>query len=145
MRVDGLFIAGGALQLTRATLPHIGQVEAAFRGGGGVPDTAYGDDLWVGQERFSAGWVDNLLTQFWLPAVVDVHTRLERGAAVADVGCGRGLALVKLAQTYPHSYFVGYAQVETKVAHATERARQAGVADRVRFQHLDVSAGLPSQ
>jgi 2-polyprenyl-3-methyl-5-hydroxy-6-metoxy-1,4-benzoquinol methylase len=29
--------------------------------------------------------------------------------------------------------------------HAAENARAAGVADRVRFQHLDASRGLPSQ
>ncbi len=141
----GLFFAGGPLQLTLAKLPHIGRVEEAFRTGGGVPESAYGDDLWSGQERFSAGWVDNLLTQFWLPAMADVHDKLERGAAVADIGCGRGLALVKLAQTYPNSYFVGYDQVEAEITHATERAQKAGVADRVRFQQLDATTGLPSQ
>jgi SAM-dependent methyltransferase len=141
----GLFFAGGALQLTLAKLPQIGRVAEAFRMGGGVPESAFGDDLCAGHERFSTGWVDNLLTQFWLPAMVDVQDKLARGAAVADVGCGRGLALVKLAQTYPNSYFVGYDQVEAEITQATERAQQAGVADRVRFQHLDATAGLPSQ
>ena len=31
----------------------------------------------------------------------DVRARLEGGASVADIGCGRGRALVKLAQTFP--------------------------------------------
>jgi hypothetical protein len=84
----GLLFAGGALQLTLAKLPQIRRVEEAFRVGGGVPESAYGDDLWAGQERFSAGWVDNLLTRFWLPAMPDVQDKLERGAAVADIGCG---------------------------------------------------------
>ena len=70
---------------------------------------------------------------------------LRQGAAVADIGCGRGLALIKLAQTYPESYFVGYDAFEPEILHATENARAAGVADRVRFQHLDASRGLPSQ
>jgi 2-polyprenyl-3-methyl-5-hydroxy-6-metoxy-1,4-benzoquinol methylase len=34
---------------------------------------------------------------------------------------------------------------EPEILHATENARAAGVADRVRFQHLDAARGLPSQ
>ena len=44
----GLFFAGGALQLTLAKLPQISRVEEAFRMGGGVPESAFGDDLWAG-------------------------------------------------------------------------------------------------
>jgi 2-polyprenyl-3-methyl-5-hydroxy-6-metoxy-1,4-benzoquinol methylase len=75
----------------------------------------------------------------------EVHAKLERGAAVADVGCGRGLAIIKLAQVYPNSYFVGYDQFEPEIAHATANAEGAGVADRVRFQPLDGSGGLPAE
>ena len=109
------------------------------------PRPAYGDDLWRGQERFSAGWVNHLLTQVWIPAMPEVLSRLERGAAVADVGCGRGLALIKLAQVYPNSYFVGYDAFEPEVTQATANAEAAGVTERVRFQHLDASDGLPAQ
>jgi hypothetical protein len=35
-------------------------------------------------------------------------SRLEQGAMVADVGCSQGKALVKLAQAYTRSRFVGY-------------------------------------
>ncbi len=54
--------------------------------------------------------------------VPEVLSRLERGAAVADVGCGRGLALIKLAQVYPNSYFVGYDAFEPEVTQATANA-----------------------
>ena len=40
--------------------------------------------------------------------VPDVKTKLEKGALVADVGCGRGRAIIKLAQAFPNSKFVGY-------------------------------------
>ena len=98
-----------------------------------------------GQARFSAGWVEHLLTQVWIPSIAGLDDVLQRGAAVADLGCGRGLALIKLAQAYPESYFVGYDAFEPEIQHATQNARAAGVADRVRFQHLDASRGLPSQ
>jgi tRNA G46 methylase TrmB len=44
----------------------------------------------------------------WLPAMPEVQTKLERGALVAVVGCGQDKALIRLAQTYPQSRYVGY-------------------------------------
>jgi 2-polyprenyl-3-methyl-5-hydroxy-6-metoxy-1,4-benzoquinol methylase len=139
------FFVGAAFQLTMPKLQQYDRVAEAFRSGGGVMESAYAEDLWAGQARFSAGWVEHLLTQAWVPSIDGLAGKLQAGAAVADIGCGRGLALIKLAQTYPESYFVGYDAFEPEIVHATENARAAGVADRVRFQHLDASRGLPSQ
>jgi 2-polyprenyl-3-methyl-5-hydroxy-6-metoxy-1,4-benzoquinol methylase len=75
----------------------------------------------------------------------EVQTKLERGALVADVGCGQGKALIKLAQTYPQSRYVGYDSFAPSIQHATANAQAAGVADLVRFEHWDVSEGLPEQ
>jgi SAM-dependent methyltransferase len=141
----GPFFFGGGYQLMLAEIGQIDRVAEAFRTGGGVPLSAYGESLLAGQERFSAGWVDNLLTQVWLPAMPEVQAKLERGAAVADVGCGSGLALIKLAQAYPNSYYVGYDALESVTVRATRNARAAGVAERVRFQPLDAARGLPAQ
>jgi SAM-dependent methyltransferase len=141
----GPFFVGGAYQLMAAEIGQLGRLAEAFRTGEGIPATAYGAALWDGQERLSAGWVDHLLTREWIPAMPDVRARLERGAAVADIGCGHGRALIKLARTYPDSYFVGYDIAEQVIAQATTNARVAGVADRVRFQHLDATRGLPAE
>ncbi len=81
----------------------------------------------------------------WLPAMPEVQAKLERGALVADVGCGQGKALIKLAQTYPQSRYAGYDNFAPFIQQATANAQAAGVADHVRFEHLDVSAGLPEQ
>src|SRR6266536_3739852 len=121
------------------------QLIQAFRQGGGVPMEAYGPDLWEGQARFSASFFEHLLVPVWLPAMPEVQAKLERGALVADVGCGHGRALIKLAQTYPQSHYVGYDLFAPSVAKATANAHAAGVADRVLFEHLDVSEGLPEQ
>jgi 2-polyprenyl-3-methyl-5-hydroxy-6-metoxy-1,4-benzoquinol methylase len=141
----GPFFAGGALQLTLGHMQQLGRLEGAFRSGGGVAESAYGEEHWEAQARYSAGWVNNLLSQVWIPAIPDAQARLEQGAAVADVGCGRGLALIKLAEAFPNSYGVGYDQYEPEIDHAVENAHRAGVADRVRFQPLDASCGLPAQ
>ena len=62
------------------------QLTAAFRAGGGVPQSAYADDMWDGMERFTINWFENLLTQQWLPAMPDVQAKLERGAQVGEQG-----------------------------------------------------------
>jgi SAM-dependent methyltransferase len=55
------------------------------------------------------------------------------------------LALIKLAQAYPNSYYVGYDPFEPVIARAGKHAQATGVADRVRFQQLDATYGLPAQ
>jgi 2-polyprenyl-3-methyl-5-hydroxy-6-metoxy-1,4-benzoquinol methylase len=141
----GPFFFGGGYALMLAEIRQLDRIEEAFRTGRGVPLAAYGPRLQQAQERFSAVWVESLLTQAWIPAMPDVRSKLERGAAVADVGCGGGLALIKLAQAFPSSYYVGYDAFEPAIEAATENARQAGVTDRVRFQQLDVEDGLPAE
>jgi SAM-dependent methyltransferase len=141
----GPFFFGGAYQQVIAEIGPFNQLLQAFRQGGGVPMEAYGPDLWEGQARFSSGFFEHLLVPAWLPAMPEVQAKLERGALVADVGCGQGRALIKLAQTYPQSRYVGYDLFIPSVATATAHAQAAGVADRVRFEHRDVSEGLPEQ
>lgn len=145
----GPFFFGGTHQMLAGTLGVLDQLEQAFRDGGGVPPSAYRDHFWCGLERFTGGWFDNLLVQEWIPAVPAVQAKLQNGAqvanvcTVADVGCGWGRALIKLAQAFPNSRYVGYDIFEPTIAEATANAETAGVSDRVRFEHLDVVAGLP--
>jgi 2-polyprenyl-3-methyl-5-hydroxy-6-metoxy-1,4-benzoquinol methylase len=136
---------GGVHQELLGTLPTLPRVVQAFRRGGGVSADAFDGNLWEGIERFTAGWFDNLLLPVWLPAVPDVQAKLERGTTVADVGCGHGRALIKLAQAYPKARFTGYDVLASAVARATANAEAAGVADRVRFRPLDASKCLPEQ
>ena len=97
----GPFFFGGIYQMLPALAGVLDGVTDAFRQGGGVTQAQYNEQMWDGLERFSAGWFQNLLVQQWIPAMPDVHTHLERGADVADVGCGRGRALIALAQAFP--------------------------------------------
>jgi 2-polyprenyl-3-methyl-5-hydroxy-6-metoxy-1,4-benzoquinol methylase len=136
---------GGVQQQILGMIKPLDQIINAFRHGGGVPQSAYDEDMWEGLERFSAGWFDNYLIQSWIPAMPEVQAKLQEGVLVADVGCGRGRALIKLAEAFPRSRFVGYDAFAPTIARAAENAAAAGVSDRVRFQHLDVSTGLPEQ
>jgi len=121
------------------------ELTRVFRDGGGVPFSAYNGNLWDGMERFTNSWFENLLVQEWIPEMPDVASKLENGARVADVGCGRGRALIKLASTYPGSEFVGFDIFPPTVERARSNAKSAGVEDRVRFEALDVSDGLPEK
>jgi 2-polyprenyl-3-methyl-5-hydroxy-6-metoxy-1,4-benzoquinol methylase len=75
----------------------------------------------------------------------NVQSKLERGVRVADVGCGRGRALISLAQEFPACRYFGYDVYGRAVREATAGAKAAGVQDRVTFQEVDVSKGLPGQ
>lgn len=114
----------------------------AFRDGGGVSQKLLGDETQEIIDRFTAPWFEHMLVQEWLPAMPDVDAMLDRGIRVADVGCGRGRALVKLAQAYPNSRFVGLDVYELSVARARDAARAAGVSERVTFEVRDVAKGL---
>src|SRR6266851_8987904 len=139
----GPVFLGGVQEEFVGLVGPINKLMQAFRSGGGVPMEAYDPSTWEGVTRFTSSWFENLLLPVWLPAMPEVLAKLERGALVADVGCGQGKALIKLAQTYPQSRYVGYDSFAPSIEQAKTHAEAAGVADRVCFQQLDVSAGLP--
>lgn len=134
---------GGVWQMIRGMSTVFDDVVRAFRTGEGVPQSAYHEDMWDGMERFTAGWFENNLLQEWIPAMPDVQALLQRGCSVADIGCGRGRGLIKLAQAYERSTFIGFDAFEPTVVQARANADEAGVGDRVAFSHLDAAKGLP--
>jgi 2-polyprenyl-3-methyl-5-hydroxy-6-metoxy-1,4-benzoquinol methylase len=141
----GPFFLGGAHQMLPAMVGIMDPLTEAFRKGGGVHQSQYSDHFWDGMERFTMGWFENLLVPEWIPSMPEVQTKLETGASVADVGCGRGRALVRMARQYPRSTFTGYDVYPPSISRATMNARSAGVDDRIRFEARDVSHGLPKK
>jgi SAM-dependent methyltransferase len=135
---------GGVLQEFVSLLRPIDRIVDSFRSGKGVPQSAYPEGVFDGMERFTASWFENALVPVWIPGVEGLQGRLEQGIDVADVGCGRGRALIKLAQAFPQSKFVGYDMYGPNVARARANAEKAGVADRVRFVELDAAEGIPA-
>ena len=141
----GPFFLGGAYHTLMGELRPIDRLVDAFHSGGGVPLSAYPADTWDGMCRFTRPWFENLLVQEWIPAVPEVKVKLERGARYADVGCGAGLALIKLAEAFPRSIFVGYDNFQGQIERARKAAEEASVADRVRFELRDAADGLPER
>jgi 2-polyprenyl-3-methyl-5-hydroxy-6-metoxy-1,4-benzoquinol methylase len=137
---------GGVYQELIGSLAALARVADAFRDGGGTPQEAYPSDFWEGMERFTAGWFENLLLSEWLPAVPEVRAKLEHGAAMADVGCGAGRAVIKLAEAFPNSRCSGYDAFEGQLARARQNAASAGLGGRVTFERRDVAVdGLPER
>jgi ubiquinone/menaquinone biosynthesis C-methylase UbiE len=66
--------------------------------------------------------------------------KLERGALVADVGCGHGSSTILMAQAFRSSTFVGSDYHDGSIKTARQRAREAGVADRTSFQVAPAAA-----
>ena len=113
-----------------------------FRSGAGMAWGAQHPCLFEGTERFfRAGYIGNLVSA-WLPALEGVTGKLSTGAKVADVGCGLGASTILMAKAFPRSRFVGFDSHEKSIAIARERAKKAGVDDRVSFEVAN-STGYP--
>jgi 2-polyprenyl-3-methyl-5-hydroxy-6-metoxy-1,4-benzoquinol methylase len=136
---------GGVWEMLMGMLRPIDKLAQAFKEGGGVAQADYPDATYHGMDRFTAGWFENLLVQQWLPAVPAVKAALERGIDVADVGCGRGRAVIKFAQAFPKSRVVGYDVYQPNIDRAMTNAQAAGVAAQARFERLDASKAIPGQ
>jgi SAM-dependent methyltransferase len=127
LALAGMFHAAGAGFDAR------GMVEERFRTGDGLGWHEHHDGLFCGTERAFAANYRAHLVQEWLPALDGVVAKLERGARVADVGCGHGAATILLAQAFPASTFEGFDYHPASIETARRRAGEAGVGDRVRF------------
>lgn len=112
----------------------IDQLAEAFRTGGGIPWGEQDPTTFEAAERFfRVGYRNNLVSE-WIPALTGVEDKLRQGARVIDVGCGHGAPMLLLAEAFPRSTFVGYDAHAGSVAVARQRAAEAGLADRVRFE-----------
>lgn len=116
----------------------------AFRSGKGVAWGEHDERLYCGVAAFYRNAYQSSLVQEWLPALDGVTDRLQRGARVADVGCGHGHSTVIMAQAFPDSRFWGFDVHEGSIDAARRHAEQAGVADRVSFVQAN-AADYPAQ
>ncbi len=138
----GVAFLGGGYHELGGMLPALERVGQAFRAGGGVPQAAYSYDAYVGMARFTAPWVDHGLLDSWLSLLPELRGRLETGIRWADVGCGAGHAVIRLAQEFPHSTFTGFDVFPAQIERARAAAEAAGVAERVHFDVADAAGGL---
>ena len=130
----------GFFQIALGSVIDSPSITDAARTGAGFGWHEHTPDVHIGCERFfRPGYHANLVGS-WLPALDGVVATLERGARVADIGCGHGASTILMAQAFPRSTFVGSDYHQASIATARERADEAGVADRVRFESTAAAA-----
>jgi 2-polyprenyl-3-methyl-5-hydroxy-6-metoxy-1,4-benzoquinol methylase len=130
----------GIFQIALGSVIDSPRVTEAARTGTGIGWHDHVPDVHEGCERFfRPGYNAHLVTQ-WLPALDGIVAKLERGVAVADVGCGHGASTVLMARAFPTSTFAGYDYHDRSIATARERAAAAGVAGWTRFQTAPASS-----
>ena len=124
----------GFFQMAVGSVLDSPRITEVARSGDGFGWHEHVHDVHEGCERFFRPGYNTNLIDGWLPALAGVVEKLERGARVADVGCGHGASTILMAQAFPQSAFVGSDYHAGSIETARERAQAAGLGDRVRFE-----------
>jgi 2-polyprenyl-3-methyl-5-hydroxy-6-metoxy-1,4-benzoquinol methylase len=124
----------GFFQIALGSVLDSPKIVEKARNGGGFGWHEHTHDVHEGCERFFRPGYNAHLIAEWLPALDGVVEKLERGAVVADVGCGHGASTILMAKGFQDSTFVGSDYHSGSIDIARERAREAGVAQQVRFE-----------
>jgi SAM-dependent methyltransferase len=130
---DSPVFMGGVGDVIAATFLDEAKIEDAFKSGKGVGWNRRSECLFCGTARFFRTGYKHHLVQEWLPALDGVVEKLERGATVADVGCGHGVSTRLMAKAFPNSRFFGFDYHPGSIEAARQAATDAGFGDRVRF------------
>ena len=111
-------------------IPLLGQVEDelldCFDQGGGVPYERYPRFHEVMAEDSGQTVLPALIDEI-LPLAPGLSEQLEQGIDVLDVGCGRGRAVLLLAERFPNSTFLGVDLSAEAVEHANNQAHENGL------------------
>ena len=124
----------GAFELALGSLAAVPRIAESFRTGAGMGWHEHADEVFHGCEKFFRPGYSAHLVSSWIPALNDVKAKLEAGARVADIGCGKGASTVLLAKAFPRSRFFGFDYHPASIQAARESARREGIADRVTFE-----------
>ena len=131
---DSPVFMAGFFDVARGAFDDVPKIVKAFRTDGKLAWHEHNGCLFCGTRRLFRPVYNHHLVNEWLPALDGVVAKLERGAVVADVGCGEGVSTILMAKAFPKSQFCGYDYHAGSIAAAQRAAREQGVADRVSFE-----------
>lgn len=123
-----------AFDAAAAILDNQPKVQAAFATGQGVDWGDQSGCMFCAVARFFRPGYRSNLVQHWLPALDGVVAKLERGARVADVGCGHGYSTAIMAEAFPNSSFTGFDFHAPSIAEAGRHAACHGGPGNLRFE-----------
>jgi 2-polyprenyl-3-methyl-5-hydroxy-6-metoxy-1,4-benzoquinol methylase len=124
----------GFFQIALGSVIDSPRISEAAKTGAGIGWHDHVHDVHEGCERFFRPGYNAHLVAEWLPALDGVVAKLERGAKVADVGCGHGASTILMTQAFGASSFVGSDYHDGSIETARQRAASAGVTDRATFE-----------
>jgi 2-polyprenyl-3-methyl-5-hydroxy-6-metoxy-1,4-benzoquinol methylase len=136
-RAESPFFAGGFLEMIVPQMSVAPKVMQSFKNGRGVPQSEYPPETWEAMERSSAAMYRHQLVRKWLPTMPQVVAKLNEGGSSVDVGCGSGRAAIAIATAFPKAKVFGFDAHAGSVERARANAKEAGVADRIKFETLD--------
>lgn len=123
----------GAFELALGALAAVPRITELFRSGAGMAWGEHHPGVFCGTEKFfRSGYVASLVSS-WIPSLDGVQAKLEAGARVADVACGRGVSTLLMAEAFPNSQFFGFDYHAQSIADAQQAAQRDGVAARATF------------
>jgi len=126
---DSPMFVGGAFHFTTPSIQNTHKIVDAFKRGGGISYSEIGEEIPRAIERFFRPGYVNFLVKEWLAAVPGLIPRLEIGATVGDVGCGRGQSSVTIAKAFPNSRVLGIDYHLPSIEHARKLAAEQGAAN----------------
>ena len=124
----------GGFENVVSTIDNQPKVAESFRTGQGIAWGEQASCMFCAVAKFFRPGYRHNLVQSWLPALDGVVEKLERGAKVADVGCGHGYSTLIMAEAFPRSTFVGFDfHSDSIVAASGHRDEHGFDPERVRF------------
>ncbi|HEY2040336.1 MAG TPA: methyltransferase domain-containing protein, partial [Edaphobacter sp.] len=124
----------GAFELAVGALAAVPRIADSFRTGEGMGWNEHHESVFHGCEKFfRSGYIGNLLSS-WIPSLDGIQKKLEAGAKVADVGCGKGVSTLLMAKAFPNSQFFGFDYHDESIKGAQQSAKKQELTDNVNFR-----------
>jgi hypothetical protein len=114
------------------TIAIVERMPEAFASGVGLDYDALGPRGARASSAASRRGIRALLVPMALPRIAGLVPALERGARVADVGCGAGVALLEMARAFPAVALPRLRHLAPRALARRDEPRAAGV-DNVEF------------
>lgn len=127
---------GPLTDLMAAAAARLPDIAMAFQPGGGVGWSEFGPLMRTAQAAGNRPWFEGPLVDGWLPSVVDLADRHDRGAHVLEIGCGEGWASISVATRWPTTN-IECGRCRRAIARARRHAAARCVTERVTFHSGD--------